>query len=72
MIIFNTLFIISLDQGCNSLFQIFFPCFTNFSQKIRIFGSIFSSLKLKTALKDIKTLKRYCKATLTVFFNEKS
>ena len=39
--------------------------------KVLIFGSIFSlklSLRLETVLNSIKTLKRYCKATLNMFF----
>ena len=46
----------------------------NFSRflKIRIFRSIFSSLRLKTVLNSIKTLKIYCKATLNMFFNKEN
>ena len=41
--------------------------------KVHIFGSIFSlklSLRYKTMLNSIKTLKRYSKAILNVFFNK--
>ena len=32
------------------------------------FGSIFGSLRLKTVLNSTKTLERYCKANLNMFF----
>ena len=41
--------------------------------KVHIFGSIFSlqlSLRLKTVVDSIKTLKSYCKATFNVFLNK--
>ena len=51
--------------------------FSKFSSgflKVHIFGYIFSlklSLRLRTVLNSIKTLKKYCKATLNVFLNIK-
>ena len=47
--------------------------FQNFSRflKIRIFKSIFSNLRLKIVLKNLKTLKRYCKGSLNMFLNKK-
>ena len=59
--------------GLPLVFAKFFPSFSNFFKdfKVHIFGSIFSlkfSLRLKTVLARIKTLKRYCKATLNMFF----
>ena len=60
----------------NRFFKKFFLGFPNFFQilKVRIFESIFSlmlSLRLKIVLNRTKTLKRYCKATLNVFFKKK-
>ena len=57
----------------------FFQILSRFSKfppgfKKTHFGSIFSlklSLRLKTMLNSIKTLKRYCKVTFNVFFNKK-
>ena len=55
-------------------FKNFFPGLPNFFQVFKVcnFWSILSlklSLRLKTVLNSIKTLKRYCKATLNLFFN---
>ena len=50
------------NRVATHFFKKFFQVF-----KIRIFWSIFSSLRLKTVLDSIKTLKRYCKATLICF-----
>ena len=55
--------------------MVFFLIFPGFLLKVFIFWTIFSlklSLRLKTMLSSIKTLKRYCKATLNVFFNKKN
>ena len=57
----------NLSAVINRVATQFFKKFFRFL-KIRIFGSIFSSLKLKTVLNSINTLKRYCKATLNMFF----
>ena len=53
-----------------------FPGLPNFFQVFKVcnFWSILSlklSLRLKTVLNSIKTLKRYCIVTLNVFFNIK-
>ena len=63
-------------QGCHLFFQKFFQASQISSRflKVHIFGYIFSfnvSLRLKTILSGIKTLKRYCKATLNVFLRKK-
>ena len=63
-------------QGCHSFFQIFLQVFQISSRflRVHIFGSIFNLkliLRLETVLNSIKTLKRYCKANLNMFFNEK-
>ena len=63
-------------SGSPLVFSQFFQGFPNFFQvfKSTYFRSIFSlklSLRLKTMLNSIKTLKRYCKATLNIFFNKK-
>ena len=42
--------------------------------KVHIFGTIFNlklSLMYKTVLNSIKTLKKYCKVTLNLYFNKK-
>ena len=62
-------------EGCHSFFQKIFQVFQISFRflKVQIFGSIFSLkliLKLKTMLNSIKTLKRYCKATLNVVKNK--
>ena len=57
-----------LSTGLTNVFDKFSPVL-----KVHIFGSIFSlklSLRKKTVLNSIKTLKRYCKATSNVFFNK--
>ena len=56
------------NRVANHFFKIFLG-FPNLFQvlEIHIFGSISNSLKLKTLLKSIKTLKKYCKATLNMF-----
>ena len=57
-------------QGRHSFFQNFFQVFQTSCRflKIRIFECKFSSLRLKTVLDSIKTLKKYFKATLNMFF----
>ena len=64
--------VFAIQQGCHLVFYNFFQGFLNFFKvlKVHIFRSIFSlklGLRLKTMLNIIKTLKRYCKATLNVF-----
>ena len=63
-------------QGCHSFFPIFFPGIQISSRflRVHIFRFIFSlklSLRFEIMLNSIKTLKRYCKATLNVFFYKK-
>ena len=60
-------------QGCHSVFQKFFQEFQISSRfsNVHIFDSFFTTklrLRLKTVLNSIKTLKRYCKFTLNMFF----
>ena len=56
-----------IDKIATSFFQIISRLLN-----VNIFGSSFSlKLSLRTDLISIKTLKRYCRATLDEFFNKK-
>ena len=61
------------QTGWQKDFWKFSPGFSNFFQVLKNthFWSIFISLRLKTVLVSIKTLKKYCKTTLNMFSNTK-
>ena len=70
---FKAFFLSLKHEGLSLVISKFFPGFLNFFQvlKIHIYWSIFSSLRLKTVLNSIKSLKRYSKASFNTFFNKK-